>query len=287
MATQALQAPPGSPTWFFDEVARAEDVGPTMHIIDLSPSLAKTMLGVNTDNRSVRNVKVAQYAADMAAGNWALNGEAIIVSRCGNLNDGQHRCLAVVESNTTIKTAIMFGVERETRLTVDQGAMRSAGDFLGMEGITNAALVAAIARMVIAYEDSEGKHLNGATRITSAQVRQRVAIDADLAASATFGHTNSHYSRVFAAGSLIGFVHYILSRVNRPEAEAFLSSVCRGDGLRVRDPAHTLREKLIAAGKTGRDRKIKLFIQAWNFHRRGMKVAASSMSDKLPFPALL
>ena len=287
MATKLIQAPPGTSEWFLDEVSRAERAGPTMHVIDLTPELAKTIYEINLDNRSGRNVKVAQYAADMAAGNWAMNGEPIIISRCGNLNDGQHRCLAVIESNSTIPTAIMFGVERETRLTVDQGGMRSASDFLAMEGVPNAALSAAIARMVIAFEDSGGVNLSGTGRVTSAEIRQRVATDLNIAASAKFGGTNAHHSRVFAGGSLVGFVHYIFSRVDRHEAEVFLLGVCRGEGLRARDPAHTLREKLIAAGKTGRDRKIKLFIQAWNFHRRGMKVAANSMSDKLPFPALM
>lgn len=287
MATQAIQAPPGSPAWFFDEVERAEKSGPTMHVIDLAPSLAKAMLDVNMDNRSIRNVKVTQYAADMAAGNWALNGEPIIISNDGNLNDGQHRCLAVIESNTAIRTTIIFGMERGTRLTVDQGAVRTSGDFLGMEGIANAGLVAAIARVAIAYERGDGKNLLATKNITSTEVRQRVAEDQALANAATFGHTNAHYSAKFAAGSLVGAAYYILARINPTDAKTFLERVCRGDGLRMREPAHTLREKLIAEGKISRERKLTLIFKAWNFHRRGMKVAASSLNKELPFPALL
>lgn len=287
MATKAIQAPPGSPAWFFDEVARAEKAGPTMHVIDLGPSLAKTMLDVNMDNRGVRNVKVTQYAADMTAGHWEMNGEPIIISRDGNLNDGQHRCLAVIESNTTIRTAIVFGIERDTRLTVDQGSMRTAGDFLHMEGTANSQAIAAIARIVMAYERNDGKSLANSQAITSTEVRHRVASDPALAEAATFGHTNYHYSRKFAAGSLIGAAYYILARAQSAEAKAFLERTCRGDGLRMREPAHTLREKLISEGKIGRDRKLTLIFKAWNFHRRGMKVAAGSLNKDLPFPALL
>lgn len=291
MATLAEVPPPtsapvGSPAWLVHKVEESGNQ-PTMEIVDLTPNLAKFILGVNPDNRSIRNVKVAQYAADMAAGNWAFNGEPIIFATDGNLNDGQHRCLAAIESNATVKVAMLFGVERETRLTVDQGAVRTSGDFLAMDGVPNAAAAAAITRMVIGYERTGGKSFNDSGKITSTEVRERVAADPAIGLSTTFGHTNGHYSARFASGSVIGFAHYVLSRINREDARIFLERVCRGDGLRIKDAAHTLREKLNNEGKMPRDRKIALILKAWNFHRRGMKVAIGSLSKDLPFPALL
>lgn len=281
-----MTAPLGSPAWFVDMVEKSNG-GPAMHIIDLTPNLAKFILDVNKDNRSVRNVKVAQYAADMAAGNWALNGEPIIISKDGNLNDGQHRCLAVLESNTSVPAILMFGVERETRLTLDQGAMRSASDILAMDSVPNAATAAAIARMAIAYDRNSGKGLTDSGKVTTAEVKARVQNDGAIALAATFAATNSHYSRAFAAGSVIGFTFYILSKIDRREAEWFLERVCRGDGLKIKDPAHTVREKLTGEGRVPRDRKINFIFKAWNFHRRGMKVARESLNSTLPFPALL
>lgn len=261
---------------------------PTTYVIDLTPDLAKFILDVNTNNRSVRNVKIVQYATDMAAGNWALNGEPIIIADTGDLNDGQHRCLAVIESNTAIQTSIAFGYGRETRLTLDQGTSRTAGDFLGMEGVANASLVAAIARMVIAYEYSEGKNLAYRPKVTSAAVRQRSATDLALGEAATFGHTNGKYAVRFAPSSLIGFVYYVLARSDPREARDWMERLCRNDGLKIRSAAHTLREKLTStSGKTPQDRKIVLFLKAWNFHRRGMNVSASSLNTDLPFPAIL
>lgn len=277
--------PLGTPGWFLQTVESAS-AAPAMHVVHLGPELAKFILGVNDNNRSIRASKVTQYAADMAAGNWSLNGEPLIVSRDGKLNDGQHRCLAVIDSNATVPVVMMFGIERESRLTVDQGGARTAGDFLGMEGVQNAPTVAAIARMVLAYERNDGKGLSGSNVITSSEVRERVGIDLALAEAATFGITNSTYSRQFAAGSLIGFAFYVLARVNHDQAKQFLERVCRGDGLRIRDPAHTLREKLISEGRS-RDRKVAMILKAWNFHRRGMKVATSTLNGTLPFPALL
>lgn len=275
----------GSPEWLLDTICETSE--PTTQWVDLTPELAEALLNINPDNRSFRKVKVTQYSADMASGRWALNGEPIIVSKDGYLNDGQHRCLAVIDANATIPVAITFGIERETRLTVDQGGARSAGDFLGMEGVNNAALVAAIARMAMAYEASGGKNIAGAHAITATQVRERAHADPALGVSATFGHTNSRYTRTFAAGSIVGLCHYILSRKDAEDAEGFLSRLCKGDDLKLRDPAHTVREKLISMGKTSRERKIKLILQAWTFHRRKMKVAPASMNSELPFPAII
>lgn len=279
------QGEKGSSLWVHQMVDQCK--APHVETVILTPALAKTLLGMNPDNRSIRKTKVAQYASDMAAGRWELNGEPIIMATDGRMNDGQHRCLAVQDANAEVPVVIMFGIERDTRLTVDQGSARGASDFLGMEGVHNAALAGAIARMAIAYEKANTRNLNAANQVTSAEIRQRVHADASIGPSATFATTNNNYARNFVAGSVIGFAHYALSRVDRNDAEIFLSRVCRGDGLRIGDPAHTLREKLISGGKTSRDRKIKLIFQAWNFHRRGMKIRAASMDSTMPLPALI
>jgi len=257
-----------------------------MKVVDLTPSLAKVMLSNNFDNRSLRTTKLAQYSADMAAGKWSLNGEPIIVAKDGRLNDGQHRCLAAIAANATIPVVIMFGIDRETRLTVNQGAPRGSADFLGMDGVNNASMVAAITRMVLAYERNDGKAFGQSNQVTSSQVRERVAVDPKLGEAATFGHTNHVYARSFTSGSVIGFVYYILANIDKDEAKIYLERVCRGDGLKMRDPAHTVREKLVAGGKS-RDRKVAMIFRGWNFHRRNMKVSAASLNAELPFPALI
>ncbi len=280
----SAQPPFGSPAWL--QAVIDNTTAPHVEFVNLTPALAKDLLDRNDGNRSIRQTKMLQFACDMIDGKWAMNGEPIIVSADGRLNDGQHRCLAAIEANTSIPVVIMFGIDRETRLTVDQGGARTAGDFLGMEGVQNAAAVAAIARLAIAFERNDGRAFTDSQRITSREIRERVATDEGLARSATFGHTEGSYSRNFIAASSIGFAHYVLSRINRADAEEWLARVCRGDGIKLKDPAHTLREKLIGAGRLGRDKKLKMLLQAWNFHRRGMKVGPSHISSEPPFPAL-
>jgi hypothetical protein len=287
MATQLFkdQPPHGSPSWFLSCVERAQE-SPLMEVATLTPALAKAMLQGNFSNRSIRTSKLQQYSSDMASGKWTLNGEPIIISKDGKLNDGQHRCFACIDANASVPVVVMFGIDRETRLTVDQGGARTAGDFLGMEGVANANQVAAIARMVLAYERNGGSGFANANFITSADVRERVAADPKLGESATFGNTNYTYTKRFAGATIVGFSHYILTRAHAADAQTFLERVCRGDGLHIKDPAHTLREKLMSEGKS-RDRKVAMILKAWNFHRRGMKVALNSLTSTLPFPALI
>lgn len=64
-------------------------------IVNLTPDIASRMLNTNQRNRPLKNNVVKQYAAAMLRGEWKLNGETIIISRDGNLLDGQHRISAL------------------------------------------------------------------------------------------------------------------------------------------------------------------------------------------------
>ncbi len=275
----------GSVPWL-NQCVKLSQGGIFSEVTILTPGLAEVLLARNVSNRGLRKAKLEQFSRDMAAGHWTLNGEALIVANDGSLNDGQHRCHAVIDANTPVPMLITFGLEPESRLTVDQGAMRSAGDFLAMQEVPNASLQAAIARMLIAYGRSRGKDLNTAHQVTSFEVREKVTNDLAIAEAATFGHTNGRYSKPFVSGSLIGFAYYLFAEIDEDDAVEFLEKVCRGEDLKVRDPAHTLRERLRDSDKS-RNRKLAAIFKAWNFHRRGMKVGLNSLNSELPFPALV
>jgi hypothetical protein len=253
-------------------------------VVILNPGLAGELLRRNPDNRGIRPVKSLQFAADIKAGRWAFNGETIIISRDGLLNDGQHRCHAVIEANTPIKVIISFGVDRSSRLTVDQGAARGAADYLSMDGVSNASASATIARLLIAYEQSGGRDVELRTA-TNAQVLARVKADEGVAKAAHYGTTVGKRAAQYVAGTLIGFCYYVFSEIDENEADAFLQQVCTGEGLRRNDPAHTAREKLLTAGKS-RSRNIAILFRAWTFYRRNMQVKPSSLNATLPLPEL-
>lgn len=245
----------------------------------LTPGLAAELLRRNPDNRTLRLTKIEQYAADMRAGRWVLNGEPFIIANDGSLNDGQHRAQAVIEANLSIPAMFVFGVPRDTRLTIDQGAARAAGDFLGMDGVANATAVASIARLLIAYERSGDADLRGANYVTNADILSRVAADEHIAAAAHYAVGVGKSARKFAAPAIIGFCSYIFSEVNPAEATAYMDQVCRGESLRAKDPAYAVRERLISMGKGGgREAKISVIIRGWNAFRQGRQLSLAKVT---------
>ena len=75
----------------------------------VTPKMAEALLSRNGGNRPVIWTgpvrSVSAYAAAMSRGEWVLNGEPIIISSTGELNDGQHRLHAEMTGSDQLKSA--------------------------------------------------------------------------------------------------------------------------------------------------------------------------------------
>lgn len=286
MATQLVQPPHGSPAWYHGMVARAAAQGCVLtEVVTLTPELAVEMLHNNPDNRFIRPIKLQQIASDIRAGRWTFNGEPVLISKEGYLNDGQHRCSAVVEANMPIEVLVVFGVDRESRTTVDQGAARGAGDYMSMAGIPNATVVAAIGRFLIAYERSDGKSVSGANAVTNSEIVNRYSHDKTVAVSSTFAASKHKYTKKLATPQVIGFCHAVLSRINPAEAETFMTQVCVGENIRKTDPAFAVREGLFRERVTANE-KIHLIFRGWNAFRQRRRLELAKVTGS-NLPALI
>ena len=119
----------------------------------ITPTHAERLLASNDSNRAISQRTVNGYAAIMRAGQWALNGESIIVNGDGTLLDGQHRLLACVQAGRAFPSLIVEGVGKETFVTVDSGKTRSLADAMCIEGIPNYTAAAATARCIVAWKE--------------------------------------------------------------------------------------------------------------------------------------
>lgn len=120
----------------------------------ITPALAKQMLETNKNNRRVSKGRVKMYAEDMRNGNWKLNGQAISFYEDKALADGQHRLLAIIESNTPIQSLVITGLERDVMPTIDSGKERSLYNDLQFEGIKGAETIASIIRKYVAIRNN-------------------------------------------------------------------------------------------------------------------------------------
>jgi len=238
----------------------------------VTPTMAEALLKRNGGNRPVIwtgvNRSVAAYAAAMARGEWVLNGEPVIISSDGSLNDGQHRLHAIVQSGVPVQLMLTFGVERDTRHTVDQGVARTPGHILAMFGEKDGNNLATALQFM--WANDSGSSLNN--RPSPDQLLATLAVHPELRSAVTaVGHMASHYrlSRGYIAAA------YYLTHQHDPfTAEQFLKGVQTGLNIKnVGSPVMKLRRQFEEhSAKRRRIDKIKqaaLYIKAFNMFLKG------------------
>lgn len=273
----------GTVHWFNECVERGKREV-FSEVVTISPGLAAEMLKRNPDNRNIKPTKSQHFATDMMKGNWAFNGEPIIVSRDGLLNDGQHRLNAMIEANVALPMIVTFGVSRESRITVDQGSARSAGDYLSMDGYHYAKNAATAAKFIIAFERSGGRGLSLRNEVTNAEVVARVKSDEGITASAAYAHKYLKDYRQLVSYSVMAACHYLLSDIHPVEAEAFLTQVATGENIKRGDPAFAVRSAFLSE-KRERQAAMEVIFHGWNKYRSDQPLQLIRVNGS--FPALV
>lgn len=248
----------------------------------VTPAMAEIILNNNDANRRVRPYKLSQMVSDMRYDRWTLNGEPIIVAKTGELNDGQHRLMALIEAKVCLPMLFVFGVERTSRTTVDQGASRTPGDYLHMDGVANSTQLAAITRQIIAFERAERKSMGRTNEVTSAQVLERAEKDITLPTSARYGMQHAHRMKRYASATVIGFCHNVLLSENTTEGLAFMEQLCTGESLVRGDPAYSAREKLLNMDTKSIAARVEVIFRAWNAYREKRQMRTIPIHGRLP-----
>jgi len=115
--------------------------------IELTPAKAKVFLEHNySENRRVSQIWVNSLAQDIKEGRWNNDisevDQGISLTSDGILINGQHRCLAVIKANKSIKIWVNYDVPMELYEYMDCGKVRNAKDYLSVPNATNIAAVA-------------------------------------------------------------------------------------------------------------------------------------------------
>jgi len=254
--------------WLDEQIAQSNGKVTAIKV-SLTPDLASVLLERNPSNRKIRTGKVDDFASDMEHGAWAINGEPIIVSSEGLLNDGQHRCAAVVQSKRAIETLMVIGVERETRTTLDQGENRKVADYLSMEGYANTNNLAATAKMLWQYRTYGYMSSNSKMRPTRSEVHT-VVRDTPALVKALHAVDRKN-ARSLAPLSVMAVCHFLFSQMSRPDAVSyFFDALIDGASLDRGDPILNVRNRLMTDGRVMKQHeKVELLVRAWNAHRRG------------------
>jgi hypothetical protein len=232
--------------------------------------LARAWFELNIiNNRGIRPAVVDAYARDMAAGRWSLNGDPIRFNTDGKLIDGQHRLLAIIQANVTIKSFVVHDLDDEAFWTLDAGIKRTMGDEFTFAEEKNAIALGAALQQLMRYEHGI---LDKGTALKATRHEQRDALTRhpEIRGSIPYGQM----TKAMLRHSLGTVLHYLFSRKDKVLADEFFVKLSQGTNLKDDDPIYLLRERLVKENFKGSKTRLipkevlALTIKAWNAARK-------------------
>lgn len=252
-------------SWFSQRVERGrkEIFSET---ITITPDIARRLLEQNFSNRRINETTVRAIAHDIKAGHWQLNGESLIVTADGELNDGQNRLTAIVRAGIPVQSVVVFGVTRKSRLTVDMGAARTAAQFLEMQGHPNGVRYSGIAKLQLSFLSKEATHQS--RKWTRQDV---IAAFHDYNNEIIAAHTavaNTKAANLVGGWVFLPCAYLNIKTVDPINCEIFFEKLGSGANLEPGDPILLLRQRLMEMHqKKPRPRaetRLEAVIRCWN-----------------------
>lgn len=236
----------------------------TYEQVELTPTLAAELLAKTpAHQRKITKAHVVKLARAMTAGRYMLNPQPLILDTAGTLMDGQHRCVAVVESGVTIPVVIARGADPTVFSLVDTGKNRIASQFIDSP---HSALLASAARMVLAYRLRPLANLsNTRALITNQEILDELQGDEEYELVAPQVTAIRRAARL-TPGPLMA-VHILASRnVDPDKASLWLSGLETGEALAKGDPRLVLRNRSIQDTHPvrGLSQQWVYTVKAWN-----------------------
>lgn len=115
----------------------------------ISPTVAKRILDdTKIRNRRINPVRVKYFVMLMKSGQFLCTHQGIALDIDGNIVDGQHRLMAVVESKCSVYMMVSKGVPFDTIPVVDCGQPRTLSHRLTLAGVDFGKSEVAIARIL-------------------------------------------------------------------------------------------------------------------------------------------
>lgn len=255
--------------------------------VTLTPELAALLLEINEDNRVGSRQRTDEYAASIVAGKWKLNGESIIIANDGLMNSGQTRCAAVIKAGKPIETMFTFGVERDTRFTLDQGRKRTQGNLFEMKKIKNANKMAPACRLAMRYltgQIGDNQHTDSES-VLDFYDKNEIIQD-------SFHAVRKCVNILHVPSGPATACHFLFWKVsNREAADDFFERMASCIGDTSRDPILRARKYVLKlAEKHHRIQErafMGLLINAWNIHRGVFPLSHPvEWASGTPFPSV-
>lgn len=249
---------------------------PSAEVVTIVPMLATLLLERNDLNRGVSVRNAADLANDISEGRWEFNGESIVVSRDGDLLDGQHRLQQVQKTGKAIESVIVFGPRKEARLTIDSGKSRSVVDYLGMEGKKYCHVLGPAVNYTLQMRKFGviGRSISRTDRGRLPTKTEVVAAADEIRGMATSVEFTYPAIKGLKNNAVMAFCHNVLWRkAGRESADFFIWKLICGEDLRQGDPILAARNRLLSLHSGyGPNDRAEIIFRAWNAHRNNERL---------------
>lgn len=256
----------------------------------ITPTIAKQYLEANIRNRSVKMAIVLRYANEMSIGQWKRDtGETIKISKTGIILDGQHRLLALIKANVSLKFHVATGIEDSVFDVIDTGSTRNATDCFKIEGIKHGNTIPSIMSKYYLLKTFKSTSRNTNNRLTIPSLLkmyyEREAYWQDTAAQTHKWYLT--FAKILKP-SLIGGMYSLFYDIDADDAFEFTNQMATGQNI-TNNSIGFLRQKLMqdkmSQRKMSMSLKDALIIKSWNFYRKGEDIKQlkfNTASDKFP-----
>lgn len=246
-------------------------IGYGVERVKLTPELAQYYLTFNRANRAVVQKRVDLYADEMARGEWAEQGDAIRFTKDHELADGQHRCMAVVQSGKTIHVLVVYGLDSDVKPKIDIGKNRGGADILSLQGLGRWESRVANTAIHALINAQRGLPISSAVRSQNHEVENFYLEHPSFKNSLDFiAELPRKIIPIPHPRALV--LHYLFAQKDVGMADDFIGRLYTGDSLPRSSPVYQLREKLneaqrISAKPYSIREQYHSCIKAWNLCR--------------------
>jgi hypothetical protein len=102
-------------------------------IMTVTPEMANRFLERNSGNRPIRRSHVRYFIECLKRGDWITTHQGIAFDETGKMVDGQHRCVAIVESGINAEIMVTWNATSESVIAMDIGLKRTFADVLKID----------------------------------------------------------------------------------------------------------------------------------------------------------
>jgi len=258
-------------------LARVVTKSVSASVVTIDPDTARDWLARNAANRNLRDAQVAKYAGDMTAGRWELTGAAIQFAADGRLLDGQHRLAAVVKANVTVAMFVVRGLPPSSQAYMDTGAKRTVADQLGIAGYKNNTILAAGARLALAWAAGRlGQP--GRLVVSDPEIRAFLTAHPSLVVAAAFA-AKERRAGLDIHPSVICAAHWGLTAAGHDTArvEGFVQAMAEMRSTGPGDPKYALLQRINTARRNREHIEaadmLSMLIRAYNADYTGKKTS--------------